>query len=141
MADEMNKRISYHVVLTPDEDGHWAASVPSVQGCRTQATSLVLAKRRIRDALSLFVDDSAKAQLDFFIKLPSDVEASLVRVKKEAAAARAAMELAQVNMGDVVKRIRSRTGLPMREVAQLVGVSHQRIGQIAKARRAKQQHG
>lgn len=51
--------VHYHL----DESGHWIATVPAVPGCHTYGATLNDARRHIREALSLFVDDAAAAVL------------------------------------------------------------------------------
>jgi predicted RNase H-like HicB family nuclease len=46
-----------------DEAGWWVASVRKVRGCHTQGRTVDEARRRIREALELFVDDARKATL------------------------------------------------------------------------------
>lgn len=55
--------MAYTMRCERDESGWWVVEVPEVQGCHTQARSLAEARRRIRDALSLFVDDAETAEL------------------------------------------------------------------------------
>ena len=43
----------YAVVYTQDREGWWLAEIPSVQGYHTQGRTLVQARRRIREALSV----------------------------------------------------------------------------------------
>ena len=61
----------YRVVLERDESGAWIATVPKVRGCHTYGRSLVEAKRRIRDALGLWIDDP-DVELDFDVRLPRE---------------------------------------------------------------------
>jgi len=128
VADEMK---TYKVQLEPIEDGWWMASIPSVQGCRTQAKSLVLARRRIQDALSLFVEDADTAKFTFEMKLPADIERSLEEFRQESAALQAAQMRAKRAASKAVK-LASAIHLPRREVADLLGMSFQRVDQISK---------
>jgi predicted RNase H-like HicB family nuclease len=52
---------SYEVNYQRDEMGWWVASVPTVQGCHTQGRTIEETRRRIREALSLFVEDAERA--------------------------------------------------------------------------------
>lgn len=131
MVDTMK---TYRVVIEPIEDGWWMASVPSVQGCRTQGRTIKRATRRIREALSLFVNDAEKAGLEVELKLPGDFKRAIEKYKAEARAARDA----QTRTAELAKRLASRAvrelHLTMREAGKLLGVSHQRIEQIARSR-------
>src|ERR1041385_8959781 len=54
---------AYHVTYERDESGWWVASVREVRGCHTQGRTVDEARRRIRKALELFVDDVRSAKL------------------------------------------------------------------------------
>ena len=57
-------RISaYHVTYERDESGWRLASVREVRGCHTQGRTVAEARRRIRKAMELFVDDARSAKL------------------------------------------------------------------------------
>lgn len=64
-AVEFGSRLmsTYHVVYRRDESGWWVASVREVRGCHTQGRTVDQARRRIREALELFVDDAPSATL------------------------------------------------------------------------------
>jgi len=46
----------FNVIIERDEDGYFVASVPSLRGCHTQAKSLDVLMRRIKEAISLCLD-------------------------------------------------------------------------------------
>lgn len=56
-------RSTYTVTFDRDESGWWQARVPGVTGCHTQGRTMDEARRRIRGALALFVDDATDAEL------------------------------------------------------------------------------
>ena len=43
----------FSVVIEKDEDGYFVASVPSLQGCHTQAKSLDVLMKRVKEAIEL----------------------------------------------------------------------------------------
>ena len=47
----MNREIS--VIIEKDEDGYFVASVPTLKGCHTQAKSLDLFMKRVKEAIEL----------------------------------------------------------------------------------------
>jgi len=126
--------MSYRVVIERDETGVWVARVPSVPGCHTHGRTIEQARRRIREALELWVDDAREAELRFEVRLPMAMRKELrvarssrdrsMRAKREAsdAVARAARDLTQ------------KAGLSLRDVAELLGMSHQRVQQLLSAR-------
>ena len=50
----------YTVKCERDESRWWIAQVREAPGCRTQARTLAEVQERIREALSLFVDDARR---------------------------------------------------------------------------------
>ena len=69
MVEEAVK--SYRVAYERDESGWWVATVRGVRGCHTQGRTVDEARRRIREALELFVDDARKAPIVDDVKLPT----------------------------------------------------------------------
>lgn len=76
------KSRTYRVVMEPVEDGHWLATVSSVQGCLTQGRTVKEATRRIREALALFVDDADDAELKVELKPPAKAKAEIAKAQK-----------------------------------------------------------
>jgi predicted RNase H-like HicB family nuclease len=48
----------FEVIIEQDAEGYFVASVPVLPGCHTQAKSLDVLMKRIREALELCVDVS-----------------------------------------------------------------------------------
>ena len=46
----------FNVVIEKDEDGYFVASVPSLRGCHTQAKSLDVLMKRIKEAIELCLE-------------------------------------------------------------------------------------
>ena len=53
-AQKMTREFS--VVIEKDEDGYFVASVPALRGCHTQAKSLDILMKRIREAIELCLE-------------------------------------------------------------------------------------
>ena len=121
---------TYKVRLERDETGHWIATVPSVPGCHSYGRSLDEARRRIREALALFVKDARRATLEDDIRLTPQaarlrrevMTARHLADRQSARAAAATREAARVLTRDL------RIGV--RDTGHLLGVSHQRIHQL-----------
>jgi predicted RNase H-like HicB family nuclease len=48
--------MEFSVVIEKDEDGYYVASVPALRGCHTQAKSLDLLMKRVREAIELCLE-------------------------------------------------------------------------------------
>jgi predicted RNase H-like HicB family nuclease len=123
----------YAVCFEQDESGAWIVWVPSVQGCHTQGRSLNQARSRIREALSLFVSDAWTAELDEHIKLPTAIRQAVRRGTVARDRAERAARDAQDTVAAVAYELVT-AGYSFRDIATLLGLSHQRIAQILETR-------
>jgi predicted RNase H-like HicB family nuclease len=48
--------VEFNVVIEKDADGYFVASVPSLRGCHTQARSLDVLMKRIKEAIELCLE-------------------------------------------------------------------------------------
>lgn len=46
----------FSVIIEKDEDGYFVASVPSLRGCHTQAKSLDVLMKRVKEAIELCLE-------------------------------------------------------------------------------------
>jgi len=46
----------FNVVIERDEDGYFVASVPELRGCHTQAKSLDVLMKRVKEAILLCIE-------------------------------------------------------------------------------------
>jgi predicted RNase H-like HicB family nuclease len=119
------------VTYERDPEGWWVAAVPGIRGCHTQGRTLAQARRRIREALSLFVQDSESAELIDAVRLPPHVRRALVRSESARARVDNQKTVAKETMNDAVRLLTQDFGLSVRDAAELLGVSHQRVQQLA----------
>lgn len=54
----------FSVVIEQDEDGYFVASVPALHGCHTQAKSLDVLMKRIREAIELCLESTNPWRMD-----------------------------------------------------------------------------
>ncbi len=131
------KTRSYTVRFEKDPSGWWIVTVPEVQGCLTQGRSLAEGRRRIREALALFIDEAAAARAELVddIRLPARTSA----VVRKVASSRAQLDQVQAKAmkatASAASVLTRKLGMSVRDAAELLGVSHQRIQQLAGARR------
>jgi predicted RNase H-like HicB family nuclease len=122
----MNER---RVTVTWESSGHWIVRVPGVPGCHTYGTSIRQTLRRIREALLLWVDDPPDTAIVPTFQLPGPVRP----VVRTAVAARdrteRAQEASRTATTDAAQTLTD-AGFSRRDVATLLGVSHQRIQQL-----------
>jgi predicted RNase H-like HicB family nuclease len=124
MVEEAMKH--YHVTYERDQSGWWVAAVRGVRGCHTQGRTVDEGRRRIREALELFVDDARRAPIVDDVKLPSAASRAIrayatLRKKADEEDRRAVRVL--------------RTGrlkMSARDAARLLGLSHQRVHQLTQ---------
>ena len=55
----------FSVVIEKDEDGTFVASVPALRGCHTQAKSLDVLMKRIREAIELCLEVQEPVRSEF----------------------------------------------------------------------------
>jgi predicted RNase H-like HicB family nuclease len=51
----------FNIVVERDEDGYYVASVPELPGCHTQAKTLDELRRRIEEAIKLYLEVEKEA--------------------------------------------------------------------------------
>jgi predicted RNase H-like HicB family nuclease len=139
--------MKYRVVLTPD-DGKWNVVVPNVKGCHTSGRSLSEARRNALDVIvtcAIRDDlDVKKVEREAELEEEIDLPAKTQRLLDHAKVARAALETAEHVAAAATKAAVDAlvaVGLSMRDVADLVGISHQRVQQVKEAEVPKKRPG
>ena len=134
MVEEVVK--TYHVTYERDESGWWVASVRGLRGCHTQGRTVDEARRRIVDAMELFVDNARSAKIVDDVKLPAAAKKAIreyatLRKKAEQQDRRAALAARRA-----VRVLRGgRLKMSARDAARVLGLSHQRVHQLAHQER------
>lgn len=124
---------TYHVAYERDESGWWVASVRGVRGCHTQGRTVDEARRRIVEAMEIFVDDARTATIVDDVKLPTGAAQAVrayttLRKKAEQEDRRAALAARRA-----VRVLRGgRLKMSARDAARLLGLSHQRVHQLTQ---------
>lgn len=121
----------YTAVYERDESGTWLVEIRELPHCHTYGNSLSRARAKIRDALSLWVDDATAAEIVDDIRLPKDARRMIAGYREASAAAERARALASERSRGVVRRLVEDLGFSTRDAADVIGLSQQRIGQIA----------
>jgi predicted RNase H-like HicB family nuclease len=123
---------TYTAVCEPGERW-WAIRVPGVRGVYSQARRLDRVEYMARDAIALMLEvpeDSFRVVVKPDLGSELDAAVSRARKARERAdrAQREAAEAATVAVTSLLA-----LGLSMREAGQILGLSHQRVAQIAAA--------
>lgn len=121
----------YHVRYERDQTGWWVADVKEVKGCHTQGRTVDEARRRIREALSLFVDDADTAPLMDEVKLPKVARKAILAYRSTRRRAEAHETRARFAARRAVQILHSGTlKMSLRDTSAILGISHQRVSQL-----------
>ena len=134
----MRKQHHYTVRYERDESGWWVVTIdgkPSGVNCVSQGRSIQQARTRIREALALALDDdkaAAAAVFDEHIEMGRDVRSRLKRLTEKRERLEKLRTEASAEAKETAK-ILTKQGLSVRDTAELIGVSLQRVQQLLDA--------
>lgn len=133
----MAKARKYRVDFERDaKSGDWTAVIDRSQGvsCVTQGRTIAVARKRIREALALFLNDKKAAEEAVLIEsfaLPAAAKSVLEKaVEARAAAQEAARTSAELS--ERAAKSLAKAGVSRRDAADILGVSHGRIQQLVR---------
>ena len=128
---------TYRVVVTR-EDGAWLADVPELEGAHTYARTLPALDRAVREVVVMAADrpdeDMPALRLAYEYRTGDpdvDTTAAKVRALREEADQLVATAIARTAAAAELLVAR---GLPVRDVAAMLGISPQRVSQITTPR-------
>lgn len=109
----------------------WAITVPELSGVFSQARRLDQVEATAREAIAMMldIDESAVGTIEVDVTPPAAVADLLEALKASVAAANEATQAAAEARREAA-RLLHEEGLPMRDVGELIGVSHQRVSQL-----------
>ncbi len=120
----------YEVRATRSGDW-WAIDVPGLLGAHTQARRLDQVEHMAREVISLLVDVPEDS---FDVRVQAELDDEWARLLRETREARTAADEASERAQRLVRKAvvtLQGAGLSTREVGQLLGVTHQRVQQLA----------
>jgi predicted RNase H-like HicB family nuclease len=124
----MKKPVKVVIRRDPDDDTAWLVNVAGARGAHTFGRSLAEAKRHAIEVVALWFDaEPDRFQIEWDIRL-----GELSRSVNQAKAAIAHAETDRERR-DAAVRALTAAGISYRDIADLLGLSHQRIAQIARA--------
>ena len=126
------RRGRYRVIFERDESGAWKARVPSVRDCHTRGRTLEQARRRIREALGLWVDDADTAELVEDVRLPHPARAAIRESRKARDVAHRQRQEAQAATAEAARLLVEELDLGLRDAGELLDLSHQRVQQLVQ---------
>lgn len=129
----MAESMTYTVDYRRDEQGWWVASVPEVPGALTQGRTIRQARKRIREALSFFVNDAATATLRERFVMPVAVSHALSLCREARRRADEEASRARLIASEAAVILTHDWALSVRDAGELLELSHQRVQQLVTA--------
>lgn len=123
------------VVFERDETGAWIARVPSVPGCHTYGRTIDQARRRIREALGLWVEDAECTEFVEDVRLPAQAADALRQSAGARAEAERRRQVAHTVSARTAKVLVDDQRLSLRDAGELMGLSYQRVLQLVRETR------
>ncbi|MGA7835478.1 MAG: type II toxin-antitoxin system HicB family antitoxin [Acidimicrobiales bacterium] len=125
---------NYHGTFELDESGNWIAQVSEIPQVHTFGRTLGKAREYLVDALALWLNvpiDTIKGSIDFQpVTLPANVQNIVYEANAARAMADAANEAVSGMMSAAALALTEDARLSLRDAAELLGVSHQRVQQL-----------
>ena len=110
----------------------WAIDVPELPGVYSQARRLDRVEPMARDAIALFLDvDPATFDVHLETNLPSDLRQDVDEVGRLRAEADRLQAESSGAMRHLTHELLGR-GLSVRDAAEILGISHQRVSQLVR---------
>jgi predicted RNase H-like HicB family nuclease len=122
--------MKYTVTYEKDRTGWWIASVKQLRGCHTQGRTIEQARKRIKEALGLFVNNADKAILIENIKLPQNVNQILAKLSATRKKAEQESERLSDLTAEAACMLTEDLNMSVRDAGAVLGLSHQRVHQL-----------
>ena len=124
-----------YAVVAEREPGWWIVHVPELD-VTTQARRVSEIDRNAREAIAVWLDaDIADVAVTVELSTPAPVRKEMEEARQLLQQANGLQERAGDLAGDAVRILIEDLGLTMRDAAAVLGVSHQRVAQLAARRR------
>jgi predicted RNase H-like HicB family nuclease len=117
-------------VFDLDTDGNWLVRVPGIRGCHSYGRSLSEARKNIREAIELFVPEHEGLEVTEEQRLPRPARTAVAACRKTRHDAETARSAAVQATSSTARYLSKEVGLGTRDIAELLGISHQRVAQL-----------
>jgi predicted RNase H-like HicB family nuclease len=124
--------MNYTVELEYDEAGWWVAAVRGIRGCHTQGRSIGQVMRRAREAMMVCGVEARLVDLTPEIHLPAEARRAVTAYSAERERLERQQESLRSSADHAVRVLTEQFGLSMRDAGELLGLSHQRVHQVAQ---------
>lgn len=115
------------------ESSYWLAELVEEQRCHTFGRTLAQVREMIRDAAATWYDVAPDSfDLRFEVVLPGGVVAKAAQVRARHQQLRSAEREVVTDLRVTARRLTGELGLSMRDAADLLGISHQRVAQLVR---------
>ena len=124
----MSTQVKVIIKRDPEDSTAWLVNVAGARGAHSFGRSLAEAKRHAVEVVALWFDaEPDQFEIDWDIRL-----GELSKPLTQARAAIAHAEADRERRDEAVRALKA-AGMSYRDIADLLGLSHQRIAQIARA--------
>ena len=124
----MSKQVKVVIKRDPEDSTAWLVNVAGARGAQSFGRSLAEAKRHAVEVVALWFDaEPDQFEIDWDIRL-GELSKPLTQARTAIAHAEADRE----RRDEAVRALKA-AGMSYRDIADLLGLSHQRIAQIARA--------
>jgi predicted RNase H-like HicB family nuclease len=126
-------KVIYEYDVDPKQGAGWLVHIPEVQSCHTDGRSLAEARRNIREALAVCLDDEDRdaiaeaATFDEEFRMPSALRKAVKRATKAREQA-AKQRAAEVEAARAIAET-----LSLRDAGELLGMSPEGVRKLLKA--------
>ncbi|MGH9076282.1 MAG: type II toxin-antitoxin system HicB family antitoxin [Acidimicrobiales bacterium] len=125
---------TYRAIYERDPEGMWLVELAELPQVHTYGRTLAKARAHLVDATALWLDTGPEGLM--FTeqgRLPRGVQASVTRARRERRRSEQASEAAAVATQVAARSLVAAAGLSVRDAADLLGLSHQRVQQLLAA--------